>query len=106
MAKTFSVAYADTPEGFQKRVYAELEAQSIAIGAALALAAKSSEQGDDRALNILQVLIAELDKNEGVFSHDQRDKLHAQTHLSNIFTEARKILATKFPSSTKNRPTE
>ncbi|WP_159913059.1 hypothetical protein [Pantoea sp. 18069] len=39
MALTFSLAYKNNPEDFEKRVYAQLQAQSIAIAAALALAA-------------------------------------------------------------------
>lgn len=97
MSRTFSIAYENDPEGFQKRVFAELEAQSIAIAAALALAAKSSEQKDDRAFNILQVQISSLDKAKRILPINERDRLHAQTCLSNIFEEARKILATKFP---------
>ena len=95
MATTFSTAYEGQPDGFEKRVYATLHAQSIAIAAALALAAKSSEQGDERALNNLDSVLRELDSKERIYPIDERDRLYAQNHVSSIFTEARKILDAK-----------
>lgn len=92
MATTFSTAYDNDPDGFEKRVYATLHAQSIAIAAALALAAKSSEQGDNHALRNLDSVLRELDSKERLYPINDRDRLYAQAHVGSIFAEARKII--------------
>ncbi|QDQ87705.1 hypothetical protein FMZ60_08955 [Alcaligenaceae bacterium SJ-26] len=97
MPYTFYTAYDNDPNGFEKRVFAELKAQSIAISAALALAAKASTQGDEKALNIINVQLRTLDSREKIIPFNQQDKLHIESCLSNIFSEAKKILATEFP---------
>lgn len=98
MATTTSLRYKDDdPRDFQKRMYATLNAQSIAIAAALALAAKGSEQGDERALNLMHALIREMDSKERIFPVDERDRGFSLEHLAQIFTEAEKLLKTKSP---------
>ncbi|TKR55392.1 hypothetical protein D7I39_11305 [Allopusillimonas ginsengisoli] len=97
MATTFSMAYDNDPEGFQKRVEAQLHAQSIAIAAALALAAKHDIH-KEVSLGHQQSRISEVDSKDRLLPINDRDKLYAMQHLSDIFAEARKILAVEFPS--------
>lgn len=98
MATNFSIAYdLNKPEDFQKRVFAELHAQSLAIAAALALAAEHSSAGDERALNIVHTKIRSLDARERIMPINGRDNHHAESCLNNIFSEARKILKEEFP---------
>lgn len=95
MATTFSLAYQNTPDDFQKRVYAQLHAQSIAIAAALALAARHDKHSE--ALAHQQVRIRELEQTDRILPIDARDRQFAESHLMDIFTEARKILAVEMP---------
>lgn len=95
MATTYSTAYGNTPDEFQKRVYAQLNAQSIAIAAALALAAKNDEHQKD-ALSHQIARIVELNQTNLIMPIDDRDRKFAESHLSDIFAEARKMLAIKF----------
>ncbi|MGK3273544.1 hypothetical protein [Comamonas kerstersii] len=95
MALTFSMAYQNTPEDFQARVNAQLQAQSIAIAAALALAAKNADHPN--AIDHAQLRVRDLDKTARILPINERDKQFAEAHLSDIFSEARKLLAIEFP---------
>lgn len=95
MALTFSTAYKNNPEDFEKRVYAQLQAQSIAIAAALALAAKHDSHKN--AIDHAQIRAQQLDKTHRIFPIDARDKTFAEAHLNDIFSEARKMLAVTLP---------
>lgn len=98
MAITFSTAYKNTPEDFQKRVYAQLQAQSIAIAAALALAAKDSPNSV-ASLNQLIEGIAAIDGERNIFPIDARDNEFTKKHLEDIFNEAKDMLNAQIDNS-------
>lgn len=91
MARTFSMAYDEkTLEGFSKRMYAMLEAQSLAISAALALAATNDPH--PQALAHAQLRISQTQPK----IHNNIDQTMISAHLGDIFTDARKQLEIQF----------
>ncbi|MEN4917558.1 hypothetical protein ABE485_02715 [Achromobacter spanius] len=96
MARTFSTAYDNIPNGFQKRVEATLEAQSLAISAALAFIARYAKH--DEALAHIRIQLDGLAQaNKQLYPMDERDRLYAMQHIGTIFTDAAKMKDVEFP---------
>ncbi len=96
MARTFSMAYKDTPQDFQKRVEATLEAQSLAISAALAFIARYAKH-DEALGHIRHQLDALADANKQLYPINERDRLFAMEHVGTIFKDAESMKNVEFP---------
>lgn len=96
MARTFTMAYDNIPNGFQKRVEATLEAQSLAIFAALAFIARYAKH--DEALTHIRIQLDGLAQtNKQLYPMDERDRLYAIQHIGTIFEDAAKMKDVEFP---------
>ncbi|WP_150101655.1 hypothetical protein [Achromobacter xylosoxidans] len=96
MARTFSMAYKDTPQDFQKRVEATLEAQSLAISAALAFIARYAKH-DEALTHIRMQLDGLAQANKQLYPMDERDKFYAMEHIGTIFRDAEQMKDVEFP---------
>lgn len=95
MAITFTNMYDDMSESFEKRMYETLHAQSLAIAAALALAAKNSAPTPETSLMHQNLRVRAADRRHRIHPANENDHAFAIQHLNNIFNEAQRILDTK-----------
>lgn len=96
MARTFSMAYDNIPNGFQKRIEATLEAQSLVISAALAFIARYAKH--DEALTHIRIQLDALAQtNKQLYPMDERDKFYAMEHIGTIFRDAAQMKDVEFP---------
>lgn len=104
MARTFSMAYDNIPDGFQKRVEATLEAQSLAISAALAFIARYAEH-DEALGHIKHQLDVLANTNKQLYPINERDRLFAMDHVGTIFKDAEAMKNVEFPwDNPENQP--
>ncbi|MFP3745575.1 hypothetical protein SB816_21090 [Achromobacter sp. SIMBA_011] len=90
------MAYKDTPQDFQKRVEATLEAQSLVISAALAFVARYAKH-DEALAHIRLQLDGLAHAHKQLYPMAERDRLYAMEHIGSIFEDAAKMKDVKFP---------
>lgn len=96
MARTFSMAFDNLPDGFEKRMYATLEAQSLVISAALAYIARNSESKN--TLNDIRYQLDALaNANKQLYPIHERDRGYAMEHVGTIFKDAEAMKNVEIP---------
>lgn len=92
MAITYSDAFKDKDSiaELRERVLAQMNGQSLAVAAALALAA--GDRGEN-ALNLARIVFDQLAEQKRWFGVPERDQKLAQEHFNEIFSQARDIIS-------------
>ncbi|WP_368647952.1 hypothetical protein [Castellaniella ginsengisoli] len=91
MAITFCDDFKDTVSigELRERVLAQMNGQSLAVAAALALAA--GDRGEN-ALNMARIVFDQLAEQNRWFGVPERDQKLALEHFNEIFSQARQII--------------